>query len=307
MLFTVALCTHNHAARLRQTLLDLQRLEAPKSAWELLIVDNGCTDETPALLAACEWPLNWNVRVAREPRLGLSNARNRAIRSASGEYLVFIDDDETPIPTWLKAYEKLVLAKSPDAFGSRIEVMFADERPAWLADELLGFLGQLDRSRDTIRLSDPRDFFHGGNFGIRKSVCDKIGDFDTDLGRTGSNNTGGEEVDFYRRLLGQGLNVWWTPDATIYHRVQADKLKRSYFRDLHYCQGWIEGTRARAGRPRIPPPYLYGQLARAVAALVRKWRTSGRHATVRAEMNVSYFVGYLFGWVLGDQSRVPRA
>lgn len=303
MLFTVALCTHNHADRLVRTLADLAMLRMPQSKWELVVVDNGCTDGTPALLAGHTWPTGWSVRVIRETKLGLSNARNCAIREARGEYLIFIDDDETPVPGWLEAYEKLVRDHAPDAFGSRIEVLFEGERPTWLGDELLGFLGQLRRSDTTVPLTRPDTSFYGGNFGFRRSVCEVIGDFDADLGRKGSDNTGGEEVDFYRRLLAHGLTVWWTPDATIYHRIQTEKLKRDYFHDLHFRQGRMEGTRKRGTRSRIPPLYLYPQLGRSVAAFLGRWRAGGRKATVREEMNVSYFVGYILGWVFGSESR----
>ena len=302
MLFTVALCTHNHAGRLVRTFADLATLQMPQCEWELLVVDNGCTDNTPAVLARHEWPAGWNVRVVREPKLGLSNARNCAIKEAGGEYLIFIDDDETPVRGWLRAYEKLVRDHAPDAFGSRIEVLFEGERPAWLGDELLGFLGQLRRSDTTVPLTQPDSSFYGGNFGFRKSVCDVVGMFDAALGRKGSDNTGGEEVDFYRRLLAHGLKVWWTPDATIYHRIQTEKLKRDYFHDLHFRQGRMEGTRTRGSRSRFPPLYLYPQLGRSVSALLRQRRAAGRQGTVRAEMNVSYFVGYILGWAFGSES-----
>jgi glycosyltransferase involved in cell wall biosynthesis len=302
MLFTVALCTHNHADRLVRTLADLALLHTPQCQWELLVVDNGCTDGTPALLAGHAWPAGWNVRVVRETTLGLSNARNCAIREARGEYLVFIDDDETPVPEWLQAYEALVQDHAPDAFGSRIEVLFEGGRPDWLRDELLGFLGQLRRSETTVQLTHPDTSFYGGNFGFRKTVCGFVGNFDASLGRKGSDNTGGEEVDFYRRLLDRGFKVWWTPDATIYHRIQTEKLKRSYFRDLHYRQGRMEGNRRRGTASRIPPAYLFPQLGRAVTAFLRQWRAGGLYTTVRSEMNVSYFVGYILGWTLGKPS-----
>ncbi len=300
--YTVALCTHNHADRLARTLEDLRQLESPKAAWELLVIDNGCTDSTPSLLGAHLWPDSWRVRVVREEKLGLSNARNCAIREAGGEYVIFIDDDETPDPQWLCAYEHLIEAHAPDAFGSRIEVLFEGQRPTWLTDDLLGFLGQLDRSDEMIPLSDPGTSFYGGNFGFRKTVCARIGDFDSMLGRKGTDNTGGEEVDFYRRLLAAGFRVWWTPHAIIHHRIEAEKLNRRYFLDLHYRQGRMEGLRRRGNGSRLPPGYLLPQVARAVRAVLQQRATGGRNTTVRKEMNVTYFVGYILGWVLGRET-----
>lgn len=299
--YTVALCTHNHVDRLERTLADLAALKPPARPWELLVIDNGCADATPELLARHAWPTGWNARTVREDKLGLSNARNRAIAEARGEYLVFIDDDETPDPDWLCAFERLIDARNPDAFGGRIQVLFEDMRPAWLRDELLGFLGELNRAETIEPLTDPHASFYGGNFGFRRSVCARIGDFDATLGRKGSDNTGGEEVDFYRRLLAAGFSVWWTPQAVIHHRIQAIKLERSYFLDLHYRMGRMEAIRERGSRSRVPPLYLFGQLLRAAAAVWAQRRSEGRDATLRKEMNVAYFVGRIRGWALGPR------
>lgn len=300
--YTVALCTHNHADRLVRTLADLPTLKSPHAPWEFLVIDNGCRDATPELLARHVWPEGWQVRVVREEKLGLSNARNRAIDEARGDYVIFMDDDETADPDWLCAYERLIRVHDPDAFGSRIEVLFEDKRPAWLKDELLGFLGELNRSDEICQLTDPYTSFHGGNFGLHKRVCDKVGRFDDMLGRKGTDNTGGEEVDFYRRLLAAGFKVWWTPEAVIHHRIQAEKLTRGYFLDLHYRQGRIEAIRRRGGGSRLPPPYLFGQLLRALQAVLAQWRAEGRTATLRREMNVAYFLGQIHGWASGSSN-----
>lgn len=297
--YTVALCTHNHADRLEPTLDELERLTLPRRPWELLVVDNGCRDTTPQLLAARRWPAGWQVRVVREEKLGLSNARNRAIADARGEYVVFMDDDETAHPDWLCAYERLIDAKNPDAFGGRIRVLFEDMRPSWLSDELLGFLGELNRADRIAPLEDPTESFYGGNFGFRRTVCGRIGAFDAMLGRKGSDNTGGEEVDFYRRLLAAGFRVWWTPEAVIHHRIQAAKLNRGYFLDLHYRMGRMEAIRRRGNGSRLPPRYVFGQLLRAFLSAWAQRRQHGRDSTLRKEMNVAYFIGQINGWVFG--------
>ena len=301
--YTVALCTHDHADRLARTLADLRQLRSPEAPWELLIVDNACSDATPSLLSREAWPIGWQVRVVREEKLGLSNARNCALREAKGEYLIFVDDDETPDPEWLRAFDTLVRDRAPDAFGGRIEVLFEGDRPAWLTHDLLGFLGQLNRADTPVRLTEPGTSFHGGNFGFRRKVCETVGAFDPALGRKGADNTGGEEVDFYRRLLAGGFKIWWTPDAVIFHRIQAAKLQRSYFLDLHYRQGRMEAIRQRGSASRVPPKYLIPQLWRALRALLQQWSAHGRNTTVRKEMNVAYFLGYLSGWASGENAK----
>lgn len=298
ILLTVALCTHNHAERLPRTLADLGKLTAPSRPWEIVAVDNASSDETPALLADSSWwPPGIPVRIVREERLGLSNARNCALKEARGKYLLFVDDDETPDPQWLIAYEHDMLNYTPDALGGQINVLFEHgDRPSWLQDELLGFLGHLNHG-EGCWLSDPSTPFYGGNFAVRNDIFSKVGEFDADLGRKGQINSGGEDTEFYRRLIASGFSVRWVPDAIINHRIRADKLRRRYFLDLHYRQGQTEGSRKRGGSRRLPPKYLFGQLGRAISIALQRRFKQGKNHSLRLEMNVFYFLGYIQGWI----------
>ena len=54
---------------------------------------------------------------------------------------------------------------------------------------------------------------------------------------------------------------------------------------------------------RVPPKYLVPQLWRALLALLTQWSARGRNSTVRKEMNVAYFLGYLSGWAFGANAK----
>jgi len=304
-LITVALCTHNHRDRLIKTLQNLRALGLPKSSTELLVVDNASTDGTTELLAAGHWRRpDWPTRVVREEKLGLSNARNRVIHEAAGEYIVFMDDDETPDTSWLVSYDRAIARHRPDALGGRIEVMFEEgDRPKWLTDEILAFVGKLDHGSGERLLNDRSTPIFGGNFGFHREIFARIGNFDAALGRRGSANIGGEDTEIYRRMIEMDCKVLWVPDAVIYHRIQTTKLRRSYFLDLHFRQGRVEGMRKRGQQSRFPPRYLLPQLLRAVRAVWEQWRRDGRRSALRKEMNVAYFVGYILGWAFDGESR----
>ena len=297
--FTVALCTHNHADRLVRTLADLAHLQSPNEAWEFLVIDNASSDATPDLLAAFNWrPAGVEVRIVREKKLGLSNARNRALTEARGEYIVFMDDDETPDRAWLTAYEQAIREHQPDALGGRIDVFFEDgARPHWLPDELLGFLGRLNHGEERWLTERGTPIF-GGNFAFRRNVFERLGNFDVRLGRQGTANIGGEDTEIYRRLLEHSCRVRWVPQAIIHHRIQTPKLRRGYFLDLHFRQGRIEGARERGSHSRLPPLYLVPQILRSYGrALAVRFRL-GSTCSLRLEMNAAYFTGYVLGWVL---------
>jgi hypothetical protein len=100
-------------------------------------------------------------------------------------------------------------------------------------------------------------------------------------------------------MLDAGCSVWWVPQAVIHHRIQTAKLRRSYFLDLHFRQGRTEGVNKRGSASRLPPPYLFGQLLRAArTALLQRFREGG-NASLRREMNIAYFLGYVYGWTHG--------
>jgi len=83
----------------------------------------------------------------------------------------------------------------------------------------------------------------------------------------------------------------------IQHRIQTPKLRRSYFLDLHFRQGRMEGVRKRGSESRLPPRYLWPQVARAYGrALSQRLRYGGDHC-LRLEMNAAYFTGYVVGWM----------
>ena len=243
----VALCTLNHADRLARTLAGLAHVQSPSQPWEFLVIDNASSDATLQLLAAPGWrPAGVEVRVVCEEKLGLYNARNRALLEARGDYLLFMADDETPDPAWLTECATPIF---------------------------------------------------GGNFSFRRSVFERIGNFDTRLGRQGIANIGGEDTEIYRRLLEHGRRVRWVPEVIIHHRIQTPKLRRSYFLDLHFRQGRMEGARKRSSRSRLPPRYLVPQILRAYSRALAQRIKQDPAPSLRQGMNAAYFAGYFLGWV----------
>lgn len=298
MKLSLAICTHNHRAALQQTLAELKAIKNPSGDWELLIVDNASSDGTSEWLAQGTWQLSHVLcRSVQERTLGVANARNLALREAQGEYVVFLDDDETPEQDWLQQIEKIIDAHHPVAVGGRICAQLPDKRPGWLSDQLLGFLGELDYGPEMLTLNKPSTPIFTGNAAFQRQAVLDAGGFDANLGRRGSLQSGGEDTDLYRRLVASGRTILWAPKAVIHHRIEPWKLRRRYFLQLHFRQGRMEGARKRGANSRTPPLYLYPQVARAYGrALATRLRQGADHS-VRLEMNAAYFTGYIIGWI----------
>jgi glycosyltransferase involved in cell wall biosynthesis len=106
--------------------------------WEVVVVDNGSTDDTPGVLKSFAGRLP--LRNVVETRRGHSPARNRAVDTANGDYLLWTDDDVIVEPGWLAAYAD-AFARWPQAavFGGPIRARFDPPPPKWLLRaDLLG-------------------------------------------------------------------------------------------------------------------------------------------------------------------------
>ena len=100
---TVAICTWNRARLLDTTLARMCSLRIPAGIrWELLVVDNNCTDETPAVIE--RYASRLPIRRLVEERQGTSFAKNCVLSQAEGELLVWTDDDVLVDENWLAAY-----------------------------------------------------------------------------------------------------------------------------------------------------------------------------------------------------------
>lgn len=93
---TAVLCTYNRAERVERAVRAI--LDQSGCTFEVVVVDDGSSDATPAVLAAIGDP---RLRVVRRRNGGLSSARNSGAAAASGRWVVFIDDDDLARPGWL--------------------------------------------------------------------------------------------------------------------------------------------------------------------------------------------------------------
>lgn len=100
-LLSVIIPTYNRAALLQQCLDSLEKQDFPKVNFEVIVVDDGSSDETRSVLAG---PFSFTLRPIFAEHGGAAKARNRGIRESTGEVIVFTDDDCFPDPTFLRLH-----------------------------------------------------------------------------------------------------------------------------------------------------------------------------------------------------------
>ncbi len=262
-MITIAICTWNRSAMLDRILGMCRALEVPAGVeWELMVVNNNCSDDTDDVIAkhAAALPM----RRAFEPQAGIAHARNRALVEASGELILWTDDDMAVPPDWMKQY--LAAAECfPDAslFGGPIRGWFAEDvtekqKQFTLKNiaHLSPMFGLIDFGPE-VRELRPGEFFFSGNMALRTAAARKHR-FDGRFGRVGrAGLLGGEETLFLQQMRERGERGVWVGNAHAEHYIPAERLTRdyawNYFKALGRTQARIDGIPACPtlfGKPR---------------------------------------------------------
>lgn len=225
MLITVAICTLNRAKSLRRTLDSLAAMRLPGNLdWEVVVVNNGCTDHTDNVIEAFSDRLP--IRREFEPQRGLSRARNCAVNAANGDYIVWTDDDVVVDPDWLAAYV-VAFQRWPQAavFGGQIDEVFDEPVPNWVQEcrAHLTFAGRnLEEIAEPLAIA-PDKLPYGANFSIRTAEQRSFA-YNPDLGPGSGRGPGGDEIDVIERVLQGGAIGYWVPNARVTHRVDPERL-----------------------------------------------------------------------------------
>jgi len=221
--YTVVLCTRNRAQLLPRALASLAALEHEPPSVELLVVDNGSSDDTPRILAdfAASAPLA--TEVLHEPKPGLSTARNRALAVARGRRLLFTDDDQEVDPRWLREHARVADAHDAEAQLGTIALRFTGDRPHWLHGELAEVLGQTRN-----RPEGPSDLqLYGGNMLLNRDLLRRLGGFREDLGKGTVGYS--EDTELTHRLAAEGIGIVFAPTAIVHHLIDDDRTHPGFF------------------------------------------------------------------------------
>ena len=245
MELSIIISTYNNSASLMRTLLSVSEQDADKNIWECVVVNNNSTDDTAEQFAAfAKEHADINIRLVDEPQQGLSHARNRGIVESKGQFLVFIDDDETVNEGFVSAYIDLFQNHGAFIAAGALKVRYDSARPRWMSHYTEKMIANpLDLGKDIITITSSV-MPTGGNMAFNHEVFNLYGNFDTSLGRRGNELFGGEENDLFERIRDLGERIFYTPHAIAYHHIADKKLTAEYFDKLSYGVGVSKRLRA---------------------------------------------------------------
>lgn len=305
MYLTVGICTWNRAELLDQTLNSLRRLVVPHSLqWEVLVVNNNCTDRTDEVIAAQadHLPL---CRLF-EPTPGKSHALNLAVREARGEYILWTDDDVLVEPDWMQCYAE-AFAQWPEAavFGGPIRPWFSNTPPDWL-ERVLPVVANAYAVRDLgdIPVLLSRDALpFGANMAVRMKEQRQYL-YDTRLGPRPGSAVRGEEVELVLKMLDAGVQGRWVPKAAVYHHIPLHRQSISYL--ASYYRGAGEGNALRRLNAKRGNQSADGTLLKlSMRALVEEMKYRIRRVHSEPEVWIRHLIRVNIAW--GEVSAAKQA
>lgn len=298
---SVIVPTHNRAQYLDDCLRSLADQES-EQAFEVIVVDNASTDATAEVIRAwCESDARF--RGAHERRVGLSAAKNAGVELASGDLLLFADDDVVVSRGWIHAYRRFFAESDHElllAGGALIPAPhdFGDW-PRWLPPGAAPDLGELNYASE--RALGSFEWVWGGNMAVPAALFRSFGGWDESVGRRGEDRGTFEDVEFQERVRREGATVWFCPAAMAQHRIDRRTvtprrvLKTAFARGRNDYWGRKAGGFSDPRRVRWTPRNLaalcglFGAWLLAAAVLrIHPTRSSFEHAHA-----ASFRAGYL--------------
>ena len=227
MFISIVIASKNRAKELERTLLSLLTDEnLANSDWEVVVIDNGSSDQTSHVCTSFARSFPKHFRFLRESLPGKSNALNTGFRAISADIIALIDDDVLCQADYLHGIRSAYQGGKNIAAQGRVFVDYHGKRPAWFDDDeyfdqmmLLTDLGdqQCELSRSPW----------GVNMVVPASAIEKSGGFCPQLG-AGVRICFGEDAEFGRRLRNSGLSVMYMPEIVVRHQVSLERLSVTY-------------------------------------------------------------------------------
>jgi len=262
---TVVIPAHNpDPGRLRDTLLGLRAQTLPADRWDTTLIDNASARwPEPAFFTGCA-PANFAI--VHEPTLGLSAARRAGLRAATGEFAVFVDDDNVLAPDYLEQ-ALACFARLPrlGAAGGRTLPRFEVEPDAWQREffPLLALrdLGEMEllshglRPHGAARNEYPPFAPIGAGMVLRRAAWETWLQSDSDLSdRRGAELTSAGDNDIVLTLMKNDWEVGYFPELSLDHLIPAQRLEPAYLARLN-CgiqQSWMRVLTRHDANPWLP-------------------------------------------------------
>ena len=254
---SVVIPTHNRRDVLRQTLDALGRQSFPAAAFEVVVVADGCVDGTEEMVTGYDAP--FRLQVVAQPASGPAAARNAGAAHATGELLIFVDDDIEVGPGFVEAHVGAHAGQTHGVALGYLPPVLAAQQGLFQANLRMWWEDMFHPMRDPGYRFTYKNLL-SGNFSVARALFDSVGGFDTRLRVH-------EDYELGYRLLQAGARFRFAEDAMGLHHEKTD-LNRSLARKYDEGRADVQlGQRYPALMPTLP---LHRGLRRGRYGLVQR-------------------------------------
>ena len=229
---SLVVCTYNHADSLAAVLRCIAAQDADPATFETVVVNNRCTDNTSAVVAAAQG----TVREVSEPVPGQAHARVRGVRASRGGWVAFVDDDNLLDPSWVGAALRFLAAR-PDCgvFGGIVELAYETPPPPAVAKRAYAYAATVLPGGAQRLTGDDRWSLRGAGLVCRREALQDAGwlDWQVNVGRVGAGTMAGDDTEIVMRIVRAGWEAWYEPACRLRHVIGAGRLTVAHLRALH--------------------------------------------------------------------------
>jgi glycosyltransferase involved in cell wall biosynthesis len=216
---SVCICTFKRSRLLSCLLheLDCQKTEG-SFTYSVMIVDNDVSESSREVVSKFQKASSLQVSYEVESEQNIALARNKALANAEGDFIAFIDDDEVPAIDWLINLFQTCQERKIDGVLGPVLPRFEKNPPIWVKKG-----GFCDRPTHATGFRINWNEGRTGNLLIRRGILAGLTPvFRPEFG------SGGEDRDFFRRMIERGRVFVWCNEAVVYEWVPSLRWKRSF-------------------------------------------------------------------------------
>lgn len=247
LIFSIIVPTYARPEKLTACLQSFAKLEYPRDRFQIIVVNDSTEISVESIIAPFQNQIN--LTLLTQPNSGPATARNTGAFAATGEFLVFTDDDCTVAPDCLKNLENQFLKTPHCLIGGRIINALPDNIYSNASQQLIDYLYSYYNA-----IPDRAKFFTSNNFALPAAAFEKIGGFDTSFGLAA-----GEDREFCDRWLNSGYTAVYAPEVIVYHSHELS-LHKFWQQQFNYGRGaflFQQITAKRAGKTKLQHPSFY--------------------------------------------------
>lgn len=302
MQLSIIIPTRNRAPQLELAIKSLMMQTHPEDDFEIIIVDNGSTDQTRAVVELYQSELP-NLVYTYEPSPGLHVGRHIGLELSKGEILVYADDDIEAFPTWLEGIVESFQVPEVVLVGGNNLPKYEISPPSWIEEFWLDTpYGKANGTFSILDFGDQRKvisphYIWGCNFSIRKEILIEIGGFHPDgMPDEFLKYRGDGETSISQEILKRGYISMFNPRASIFHFIPAKRMTREYIMRRGYIQGISDSYTLIRKNKRIPFVHMKKEYIRYVIYRTQKWlkQIANRTESLHDVYRIGWWAGYQF-------------